>query len=158
MCLPKARIRHEKTFSLAWLVLFGAAISVSLTGCQGLVPIEDSIPVVEGHQPDDIPAPFGFELDDESWSYLKFEHAPLPMRTVEVIYWGDRPVIELSSWYKHQMPLHGWEFVSTDDDFGEQHIRFRKSGEYAEVLIKRMPDKKGENYVTRLIVRIGVDS
>ncbi|MEE2889030.1 MAG: hypothetical protein VX404_01130 [Planctomycetota bacterium] len=158
MRLVETRIRQEKTFTFVWLVMCCAAFSVSLTGCQGLVPVENSIPVVEGHQPDDIPAPLGFELDDDSWSYLKFEHAPLPMRTVEVIYWGDRPVIELSSWYKDQMPIHGWEYVSAEDDFGEQHIRYRKAGEYADVLIKRMPDKNGENYVTRLIVRIGVDS
>ena len=56
------------------------------------------------------------------------------------------------------MPIHGWEYVSAVDDFGEQHIRYRKAGEYADVLIKRMPDKDGKNYVTRLIVRIGVDS
>jgi hypothetical protein len=56
------------------------------------------------------------------------------------------------------MPIHGWEYVSAENDLGEQQIRYRKAGEYAEVLIRRMPDENGHNYVTRLIVRIGVDS
>lgn len=158
MSMPEARITRKKSFFVAWLVPLCASIAVSLTGCQGLVPVEDSIPVVEGYQPDDIPAPFGFELDDESWSYLKFQHAPLPMRTVEVIYWGDRPVFEIASWYKEQMPIHGWEYVSGEDDLGGQQIRYRKAGEYAEVIIQRIPDGQGRNYVTKLVVRIGVDS
>ncbi len=135
-----------------------AVLILSIIGCQGLVPLEDQVPIVERHQPDDIPAPIGFELDDDSWSYLKFEHAPLSMRTVEVIYWGDRPVAELTSWYEDQMPIHGWEAVSNFDDFGEQQMRYRKGDEYAEVFIKRTPDDQGQHYVTRLIVRIGIES
>ncbi|MGE4613917.1 MAG: hypothetical protein AAEJ46_06245 [Planctomycetota bacterium] len=140
------------------LLGFTALLILPQVGCQGLVPFEDPVPLVEKHQPDDIPAPLGFELDDESWSYLKFEHAPLPMRTVEVIYWGDCPVSELSDWYQDQMPIHGWEYVSTIDDLGEQQLRYRKGDEYAEVLIRRTPDENGQHYVTRLIVRIGVES
>lgn len=158
MSTSEARIKMKNNRPTIGLALLCTLFSLSLIGCQGLVPIEDSIPVVERYQPDDIPAPFGFELDNESWSYLKFEHAPLPMRTVEVIYWGDRPILELASWYKEQMPIHGWEYVSAQDDFGEQQIRYRKPGEYAEVLIKRIPDDQGQNYVTKLVVRIGVDS
>ena len=158
MSTPEARIKYNKINTITCLALFCASITLLLTGCQGLVPVEDSIAVGERYQPDDIPAPFGFELDNNSWSYLKFQHAPLPMRTVEVIYWGDRPIIELASWYKEQMPIHGWEYVSAQDDFGEQQIRYRKPGEYAEVLIQRIPDNQGQNYVTKLVVRIGVDS
>lgn len=80
------------------------------------------------------------------------------MRSVEVIYWGDRPITEISSWYKQQMPIHGWEFVSDSNDAGETQLRYSKNDEYAEVLVRRMPDQNGEYYVTRLIVRIGVDS
>jgi hypothetical protein len=131
---------------------------VPMIGCQGLVPFEDSVPIVNKHQPADIPAPLGFELDEKSWSYLKFQHAPLPMRTVEVIYWGDRPVLELTHWYMDQMPIHGWEHISGTEDLGEQQLRYRKGDEYAEVLIKRTPDERGHHYVTRLIVKIGVES
>jgi hypothetical protein len=140
------------------LGLFLALGLVVTMGCAGFVPVEDSINVVEQHQPDDIPAPFGFDLDPNSWSYLKFQDAPLPMRSVEVIYWGDRPITEISSWYKQQMPIHGWEFVSDSNDAGETQLRYSKNDEYAEVLVRRMPDQNGEYYVTRLIVRIGVDS
>ena len=158
MSMPEARSEDSKMKSITCMVLCCASITLILTGCQGLVPVEDSIAVVEQYQPDDIPAPFGFELDNDSWSYLKFQHAPQPMRTVEVIYWGDRPIIELASWYKEQMPIHGWEYVSAEDYSSEQQIRYRKPGEYAEVLIQRIPDGRGKNYVTKLVVRIGVDS
>ena len=145
--------------SVSWSVILGTMFLLGpMIGCQGLVPFEDSVPLVGKHQPADIPAPLGFELDDESWSYLKFQHAPLPMRTVEVIYWGDRPVEELTNWYLDQMPIHGWEHISGTVDLGEQQLRYRKGAEYAEVLIKRTPDEQGHHYVTRLIVRIGVES
>ena len=147
--------QHLRSLAGGFLVLLTV---IAASGCAGLVPPEDSIPVVEKHQPDDIPAPFGFELDPDSWSYLKFQDAPLPMRSVEVIYWGDRPITEISSWYKQQMPFHGWEFVSDSIDAGETQLRYSKNAEYAEVLVRRMPDEDGKHYVTRLIVRIGVDS
>ena len=147
--------QHLRSLAGGFLVLLTV---IAASGCAGLVPPEDSIPVVEKHQPDDIPAPFGFELDPDSWSYLKFQDAPLPMRSVEVIYWGDRPITEISSWYKQQMPFHGWEFVSDSIDAGETQLRYSKNAEYAEVLVRRMPDQDGKHYVTRLIVRIGVDS
>jgi hypothetical protein len=52
------------------------------------------------------------------------------------------------------MPLHGWEFVSTEDDFGEQHIRFRKSGEYAEVLtFQATATERGPSH----LLRVGID-
>ena len=47
--------------------LFLALGLVVTMGCAGFVPVEDSINVVEQHQPDDIPAPFGFDLDPNSW-------------------------------------------------------------------------------------------
>jgi len=150
------RLRPSAKVSL--MLVVAVTLSGFISGCAGLVPPEDSIPVVDQHQPDDIPAPFGFELDPNSWSYLKFQNAPLPMRSVEVIYWGDRPITEIASWYKEQMPFHGWEFVSDSIDAGETQLRYSKRDEYAEVLVRRMPDQDGKHYVTRLIVRIGVDS
>ena len=136
--------------SFALLLLLGG------TGCVSMGSPIPSIDVVQNHQPDDIPVPQYFDYDDiESWAYTKFQDARLPMRSMHLQYWGDRPISELEAWYRQQMPLHGWQYETTDQ-LGETRLVFSKGPESAEILLKRTPDRAGRYYVTRLIAKIGV--
>ncbi len=136
-----------------------AALAVISLGCAAMGPPAPSIDVIHDHQPDDIPTPQRFTFDDgelASFAYIKFKDAPrLPMRSMKLTYWGDRPVKEIEAWYLQQMPLHGWKHIATDG-YAETHISFSKGLERAEVFLKRTPDENGRYFVTRLIIEIGV--
>ncbi|HIN80997.1 MAG TPA: hypothetical protein EYN00_07975 [Planctomycetes bacterium] len=128
----------------------------SIVGCQTMGTTSDPIEVVKGYQPDDIPVPYAFEFDENrSWAYLKFKDGPLPVRSIELVYWGDRPVEEVQNWYREQMPIHGWTF-QLEDQPGGLRSRFTRGDEFAEILIKRTPDERGHHYVTRLLINVGV--
>jgi hypothetical protein len=133
-----------------------AVLALATAGCTAMGPPAPSIEVVNNYQPDDVPVPLNFEYDEQaSWGYIKFVDAPLPMRSCELVYWGDRPIVELQSWYRSQMPKHGWNYETTDQ-LGETRLVFSKGPESAEILLKRTPDENGRYYVTRLIARVGV--
>ena len=139
------------------LLLLPALLLPSLfaAGCQS-TGAHWSPPVTQNHQPDDIPVPMYFDFDEQaSWAYLEFQGARVPMRSIEAVYWGERPISELSAWYREQMPVHGWTLIS-DDQLGESRLVFSKGTESAEILMKRTPDKNGRYYVTRLVARVGV--
>jgi len=113
------------------------------------------LPEVEhAYQPSDLPIPLNFEYDEkESWAYVKFADPPLSIRSGRFVYYGDRPLQELSHWYMSQMPVEGWSHVETKDQ-GSIEMVFRKGDEDAEVRLERIADKKGLHYVTRMTARI----
>ena len=152
--------RRGSAFATIAVALLGLAGLFGSTGCASMGPPAPSIDVVHDHQPDDIPVPRNFTYDRNelaSFAYIKFQEAPrLAMRSMRLTYWGDRPVKEIENWYRQQMPLHGWRFV-TADGFAETHLRFSKGPERAEIYLKRTPDENGRYYVTRLIVEVGVN-
>lgn len=138
------------------MVLATALMLLSIVSCQTMPATGDPIEVVKGYQPDDIPVPYGFEFDENaSWAYLKFKESPLPVRSIELVYWGDRPVEEVQNWYKEQMPIHGWT-LELEDQPGDLRTRFTRGDEFAEVLSKRTPDERGHHYVTRLTINVGI--
>ena len=162
----KNRENHESCGCRRWncfagmggtvLLLTATVVLLGTAGCVGTGAPAPSIEVVENYQPDDIPVPQHFEFDERiSWAYRKFEEARIPMRSMEMVYWGDRPIAELESWYRDQMPRHGWSYEKTDQ-LRETRLVFSKGPESAEILLKRTPDENGRYYVTRLVARVGV--
>ncbi|MGA1203441.1 MAG: hypothetical protein ACYTGJ_09250 [Planctomycetota bacterium] len=138
---------------LAILALLIAPLA--LVGCQSTGELW-APSVTQEHQPDDIPVPRQFTYDEQaSWAYLEFQNARMPMRSLELVYWGERPVNELVEWYREQMPIHGWSLES-EEQVGERRLVFSKDTESAEILLKRTPDENGRYYVTRLVTRVGV--
>ena len=101
--------KHTQTLTIArirpiaflWIALVVAP--VALTGCQTTGGLWTPT-ITQNHQPDDIPVPQFFEFDDQaSWAYLTFQNARMPMRSLEAVYWGDRPINELASWYRDHL-------------------------------------------------------
>jgi hypothetical protein len=150
---------HHKFGLVAIALVSGTLLSALGLGCASMGPPAPSIPVVHDFQPDDVPVPQHFTYDDHelaSFAYIMFQDSPrLPMRSMRLTYWGDRPIQEIAAWYQKQMPLHGWTYHETVG-YSETHLRFSKGLERAEIFLKRTPDENGRYYVTRLIVEIGV--
>ena len=148
--------RNRRSVHMLAMLAVVAPVALLSAGCQTMGAPAPSVEVVQNHQPDDVPVPQHFSFDElASWAYLKFQDARIPMRSMELVYWGDRPIQELEGWYRDQMPRHGWRHETTDQ-LGETRLVFSKGPESAEILLKRTPDKNGRYYVTRLVARVGV--
>lgn len=153
--VPSDSLRRPSVLASVLGIACLGALLVGTVGCASMQGAPaPSVEVVTNYQPDDIPVPQYFEFDTQrSWAYIKFQDARVPMRSLELTYWGDRPISEIEAWYRQQMPKHDWKFVETDT-FGETALRFSKGPEVAEILMKRTPDTDGRYYVTRLVAKI----
>ena len=141
----------KKSIWCMGLVLGLATMSV---GCFPSIPLP-GVEVARNVQYDDIPVPLGFEYDDnKSWAYLRFEEGPVAMRSCEFVYWGDRPLTDLASWYLEQMRLEGWAHDRTDEH-GDISLHFSKNRESAEIYLERAVNDRREGYITKLTARIG---
>ncbi|MEM7262031.1 MAG: hypothetical protein AAF488_08565 [Planctomycetota bacterium] len=158
--IPTAGGANPRSTRGAWLASLAllAALS-SLTGCAAWSESLTGGPVrgVETestYQPSDFPVPIHFDFDEsESWTYLKFADPPLNIRSGKFVYYGDRPVQEVSHWFLDQMPVEGWTHVESQDR-DDIRMTFRKGRENAEIHLERVVDDNGEYFVTRLTARI----
>ncbi len=98
--------------------LGAVALLVAVTslgsGCVSAGGPINGVQVTKDVQYQDIPVPMNFSFDSKkSWAYTRFEEGPLGLRSFELVYWGDRPLRELSEWFKDQMPKHDWHLTDT---------------------------------------------
>lgn len=144
----------------SWLgcVALLAALSV-ISGCAGWSESLSGGPVrgpetESTYQPSDFPVPLHFDFDEsESWTYLKFADPPLSIRSGKFVYYGDRPIQEVSHWFLDQMPVEGWTHIESQDR-SSIWMKFRKGRENAEIHLERVVDDNGEFFITRLTARI----
>lgn len=147
--------KQRRRSRLIWVVAVALIGLAGNSGCQMFIYPELPIPDISRDvQYNDIPVPFAFEFDNKkSWIYRKFEDGPLPFRSAELIYWGDRPVLHLASWYESQMPKHGWKFQRSRDTDGIQLV-FNKGIEVAEVNLERTIAHNARDRITKVSCRI----
>ena len=150
--VDEPRICYRLSMCLC-LVLAGSGWIVS--GCASSMPAR--IDVSYDRQYQDIPVPFEFEYDrKESWAYTRFENEPLNMRSCVLVYWGDRPVTELRSWYREQMQKHDWVYGDTDVEANRDRLTFSKGREKAEIELRRMLSDVSYERITKVTADIGV--
>ncbi len=134
-----------------------ALLFLAAPGCKApLAPIRGP-EVIHNHQPQDLPVPVNFKLSDdpyETWANVSFAGEPLYLRTGKYTYYGDRPLPQVATWYKDQMPIEGWEYIDRSSQNDEIKLRFEKPRESAEISLKLIPDKQGQFYITKLVARI----
>ncbi len=148
--MPSRKVRGSR--GAGWIAV--AALGAILSGCASWTETVRTPEVETTYQPSDLPIPLNFDYEEtESWAYVKFADPPLNVRSGKFVYYGVRPLQEISHWYLSQMPVEGWVHVGTDDR-KEIHMQFRKGFEDAEITLERIADRKGHRYMTRLTARI----
>jgi hypothetical protein len=81
----------------------------------------------------DVPVPMSFELVDSlSRSYRTDE-----FRMVRHSYFGRSAPATAYSFYRNQMPRHGWKLLSDQHVQGTYNLAFRKGEEVATVVVER---------------------
>ncbi|MCI0650319.1 MAG: hypothetical protein L0Z55_00400 [Planctomycetes bacterium] len=146
--------KREFARSAAIICAFVAGAMFAVSGCADS-PAKANVEVVKDRQYADIPVPDGFHLDgNRNWAYEKFMDPPVGMRVCEMVYWGDRPLKELTNWYLEQMPLCDWKHETTIEQDGVE-ITFTKRAEKATIKIERAADSRSHGYVTKLVTCVG---
>ncbi|MFQ6048684.1 MAG: hypothetical protein ACE5K7_04900 [Phycisphaerae bacterium] len=79
----------------------------------------------------DVPVPEGFELVDK----LSEDHATAGWRFIRHVYRGRADRLAVRSFYREQMPLSNWSYISDQNIQGEYTLLFEKPDEQCEVKI-----------------------
>jgi len=80
----------------------------------------------------DVPVPIGFKLQ-EGKSYAQVTG---PLRFVKYYYVGRESTLPVVKFFKDNMPLNKWDFVSQDGPANEMTLKFTKSNEDCVIVIQ----------------------
>ncbi len=83
----------------------------------------------------DIPVPAEFERHERTSSYTFTPGS----RSVKDFYRGDASLQAVYNFYKHHMPLNGWELQDESFNNVVHLITYRKGNEVCEIRIERIP-------------------
>ena len=87
----------------------------------------------------DVPTPEGFAIEDE----LSEDYATPGWRFVRYVYVGQSPRRSVLNFYREQMPMNSWSYISRQSKDGHYTLRFEKPNETCEVIIEPASDQPG---------------
>ena len=87
----------------------------------------------------DVPTPEGFMIEDE----LSEDYATPGWRFVRYVYTGQSPRRSVLNFYREQMPMNSWTYISRQSKNGHYTLRFEKPNETCEVVIEPASGQSG---------------
>jgi len=141
-------IKMSRIKNTAIILLVSSLFLVFVPACQNMLlppakAPQDQQKPIDVSRFADIPVPAGFKLDTEK-SFV-FENPS--MRAGVLIYTGSGKLTPLSAFYRENMPLNGWKFVS-GFEMKEAVLNFQKEGWNCVVNIR-------EDYSTKITINVG---
>jgi len=98
----------------------------------------------------DLPVPEGFTIKDSHSE----DYTTPGWRFVRYTYEGSSHTRAVLNFYREQMPLNGWNYISRQSRNGRYTLRFEKPNEVCEVVIESISGAFGQSSGSQLAVEI----